>query len=105
MTHFAAGSWLGLAVEMKFDERIFQCGSPVWLAVRPKMAEEICHSRRLALFGRAKRQAAHSTHLLLELAGDASIDGEVSGVVRARSQFVHEQTIVLRYKHLHGQKT
>ncbi len=39
----------------------------------------------------AQRQAAQGAHLLLELAGDAGVDGVVTAVVRARRHFVDDQ--------------
>src|SRR5690349_7513079 len=43
------------------------------------------------LLGRAERQAAHGAKLLFELAGDAGVDGEVTGVVRAWGKFVDQE--------------
>jgi hypothetical protein len=39
----------------------------------------------------AERQAAQGAHLLLELAGNAGIDGVVAAVVRARCHFIDDQ--------------
>jgi hypothetical protein len=39
----------------------------------------------------AQRQAAQGAHLLLELAGDAGVDGVVTAVVRARRHLVDDQ--------------
>ena len=55
------------------------------------------------MFGRAERQAADRAQLLLELAGDAGVDGEVAGVVRARRQFVDQQSAVARHEELDAQ--
>jgi hypothetical protein len=42
----------------------------------------------------AQGQAADGAELLLELAGDAGVHGEVSGIVRARSELIDQQLAV-----------
>ena len=76
-----------------------QSGSPVC----PEVAEQVRHRRRAQQLGRAERQAADGAQLLLELAGDAGVEGEVAGVVRARRQLVDEQLAVAREEELDAQ--
>ena len=46
--------------------------------------------------GIAEGQAADGAELLLELAGDAGVNGEMPGVVRARCHFVEQELVVGR---------
>ena len=75
---------------------IAQGGRPVRLAVRPQIAEQVGHRRRLQQLGRAERQAADRAQLLLELAGAAGVERQVAGVVRPRRELVDQQPAVAR---------
>jgi len=52
------------------------------------VAQQVLHHCIGMTIDRAERQAADGTHELLELAGDAGIDGPVAGIVYARGNFV-----------------
>ena len=57
VSHLASDARLRLAVEVKFDEWVLQGGVPFWLAVRPKVAEQVRHRGGLAKFRGSIRQS------------------------------------------------
>ena len=81
MAHLATRNRRLLAVKMQRDTRIDCQGSvPARLATgeTPQVTQEIDHCRRHDQVGRAQRQSAQGAHLLLELAGDAGFDRQMS---------------------------
>ena len=96
VAHLAAWPRLGLAVEVQLDVWERAQRGPVGLARRPQVAQQVHHRRRRELARRAERQAAHRAHLLLELAGHARVEREVTGVVRPRRELVDQQAVVVR---------
>src|SRR4051812_25863361 len=103
VAHLAAGPGFRLAVEVELDVGEAAGGLPVGLAAGPEVAQEVRHGGGAEELRRAQRQAADGPQLLLELAGDAGVEGEVAGVVRARRQLVDQQAAVPGEEHLHGQ--
>src|SRR5439155_1106554 len=67
--------------------------------------EEICHRHWPEKFGRAERQAANGPKLLLELAGHARVEAEMTGVVRTRRELVDEQRVIGKQKHFDRDQT
>jgi hypothetical protein len=53
--------------------------------------EQVDHGRRAEQLGAAERQAGDGAQVLLELVGEAGLDGVVAGVVGARGDLVDEQ--------------
>ena len=82
------GARFELAVEMELGFGMCAGGGPVGFARLPEIAQEIGHGGGAEHVRGAEREAADGAELLFELAGDAGIDGEVAGVVRARGEFV-----------------
>src|SRR5436305_8232857 len=103
VAHLAAGTGVGLAVEVELDLGEAAGSRPVRLATGPEVAQEVRHGGGAEELGRAQWQAADGPELLLELAGDAGVEGEVAGVVRARRQLVDQQAAVPGEEHLHGE--
>ncbi len=91
MPHFAAGLGFVLAVEMQLDVGEGARGVPIGLAVGPEIAEQICHRGGSQLLGRSQGQSADGAMLLLELAGDTGVKGEMPRIVRPRGEFVDQQ--------------
>src|SRR2546427_532543 len=69
----------------------------------PQVAEQIGHGGGPQQFRRAEGQPAHGAKLLLKLAGDAGVEGEVSGVVRTRRQLVDQQLAGSGQEELHAE--
>ena len=63
-------------------------GLPVGFSVMPEVAEEVGHRGGTQLPGRSQRHAADGAKLLLELAFDVGVDGEVAAVVGGGGEFV-----------------
>src|SRR5206468_4314738 len=68
----------------------------VRFTVGPEVAEEICHCRGFEHARRSERESANRAQLLLELTGDARVEGEMAGIVRARRELVDEQLAAAR---------
>ena len=66
---------------------------PIRFAIGPEIAQQIRHRRRTVHLRRSQRQSAHRAQLLLELAGDAGVDGQVPRVVRTRRQLIDQQRL------------
>ena len=86
MTHLAAGARLTLPVEMQLRLGIGEDLAPT----QHLIAQKIRHHRIGMMFDGPQRQSADRAHELLELAGDAGIDGPMAGVMRPRRQLVHQ---------------
>ncbi len=95
MAHFSARAGVGLAIEMQFKVRKLKRPGPIRFTILPQISEQIRHRRRPQVFGRAKRQAANRAKLLLELRGDAGVECEMAGIVRARREFVDETILFM----------
>src|SRR5258705_293029 len=89
---------------MQLDVGESQGRHPIWLTWFPKVTQEVGHGGRLELLGRAEREAADGAELLLELAGAAGIERQMSRIVRTRCQLVDEQAAVPCKKELDAQK-
>src|SRR5215210_9122399 len=100
VAHLPAGPRRGLAVEVELDLGKAAGGGPIGLAVLPEVAQEVRHGGGAQELGRAQGEAGDGPELLLELAGDAGVEGEVAGVVRARRQLVDQQPAVAGQEHL-----
>src|SRR5579871_171061 len=100
VTHLAAVPRGEFSVEVELHAGEGEGGGPVGFAIRPEIAEEVGHGRGAMHGGGTKRQSADGAKLLLELAGDAGIHGEVAGVVRARGELVDQQAVVARDEEL-----
>ena len=96
VAHLAAGPRLGLAVEMQLHAGIGEQVAPG----RRYRRRQVLHYRVGMAFGGAKGQAADRADELLELAGDAGIDGPVAGIVRPRRKLVHQDVARLGHEHL-----
>src|ERR1700682_4362250 len=56
-----------------------------------QLPDQIQHGAIAQRSSRTKRQAEHGTQMIFKLAGGASFDGPMAGIVNARSHFVgHE---------------
>jgi hypothetical protein len=69
---------LKFAIQVQLDFRYQEGSSPIGLAVRPEIAEQIRHGCRPQKLSRAERHPAYGSQLLLELAGHACINRQVS---------------------------
>jgi hypothetical protein len=67
---------------------------------KARLAEQVEHGRRAQQVGLAQRQAGDGAQVLLELVGDAGLDGVVAGVVGARRDLVDQQLAGLGQEHL-----
>ena len=70
--------------------------------VRPLVTEEVHHDGGRVLSRIAKGEAADGSHLLLELVGDAGVDGVVAAVVGAGGNLVDEDAAIAGDKHFHS---
>src|SRR5579862_5165118 len=68
-----------------------QGAEPVRLFFRPELAEQVRHSGRPEQGGGAEGQATDGPELLLELAGYGGVEGQVAGIVGARSELVDQE--------------
>src|SRR4051812_38092807 len=84
VAHLAARVRVAFAVEVELDVGKGARRGPVGLAGLPEVAEQVGHRRGAELLRGAERQPADGTQLLLELAGQAGIDGEMARVVWPR---------------------
>src|SRR5690242_10929487 len=105
MPHFPARTRLRLSIEMQLDIWYTCRRRPVGLSVSPQIAEQIRHGGRKVLLHGAERQTRYGPKLLLELAGHVSIEGEMTGVMRPGSEFVHQQRTILLQKELDTEHT
>src|SRR5437773_1644426 len=89
MSHLSTGKRALLAIEMQLDTRIDgESSGPFRLAISPEISQQIGHRHGREKRYISKRQAADGAELLLELAGDAGVEAEVAGIVRARRQLI-----------------
>src|SRR5260363_10963 len=70
---------------------------------KPEIAKQIQHHCSRMLAGLAKLQAGQRADLLHELARYASVDGVMTGIMRTRRDFVHEQGAVPQDKEFNAQ--
>src|SRR6185295_17104152 len=77
--------------EMQLDVGESAGGLPVWLAGFPEIAEQIRHRGGTEEISGAQRQAAYGAELLFELTGEARVESEMAGIVRAGGELVDEE--------------
>ena len=94
MAHFPARTRRQFPVKVQLHIRHSESCRPVGLACGPDIAEEIRHGSGAEHFRTSQREIADGTELLLKLAGDAGVNGEVAGVVGPGREFVDEQPVV-----------
>ena len=90
MAHLPARPRIGFAIQVQFQFRQRERRQPVGLAVPPDVAQQIRHGRGTQHFRATQWQPADRANLLLKLTGNAGVDGQMTGVVRAWRQFVHQ---------------
>ena len=105
MPHFPARASLAFAVEVKFCHRIREHASPVWIAIFPKVTEEVQHDHRLKEFRGAKRESANGAELLFKLAGGAGVEGKVARIMGARREFVDQKAAIGIEKKFDGEES
>ena len=91
MSHFAAFPGGEFSVKVQFYVGHREGSGPIGLAVRPEVAEEVCHGRRAEELRGPDRQVAYGPQLLFELACDARVEGQVARIVRTRRKFIDHQ--------------
>ncbi len=104
MAHFAPGGGGVLAVEVELGAGVAEDGGPVWAGglAGPYVAKEVDHGGGGVLAGIAQGLAGDGAELLLELVGDAGVDGVVAAVVGAGGYFVDEDFALGGDEHFYG---
>ena len=84
---------------MQADAAVPQIAAPGIRVV----SDHVFHHRIVQPVHAPQRESAAHPDLLLELTGLRRIDRPVSGVVRARGNFVDDNAAVRQHEHLHGE--
>ncbi len=94
MAHFPPGAGNHFAIKMQLHIGEGDGARPIGLTFAPQISQQVRHRGGSELLHRAERKKADGSKLLLELAGQICIEGEVSRVVRARRELIDQQAAV-----------
>ena len=94
VAHFSAGPGFDFAVKMKLQFRTCAGGGPLRFTELPEISQQIRHSGGAEHFRAAERESTDGAQLLLELAGDAGVYGQVAGVVGAGRELIDEESVL-----------
>src|SRR5690349_20646346 len=90
VAHFTSGTGGFLSIEVETNPRLAQHALERRISVLPEIAEEVDDRCGAKDGGVAERKVADRSNELLELARRTRCFGLVKGVVRSRSQLVHQ---------------